>query len=156
MSIFYMFSHVYDVTYVEIQFSHSKLCNLIRSWKMAKNTIKFYRRCFLYKTNKKCKENQGWHVLYICGCDVSYAEFETLYRFNFVKSVKKAAKLCTRLFLHKINKNLSWKPGSSFGLRDLLFMLTLSLNSCQYMCPKIFKTRLPRFWPSYATDFYYE
>ena len=55
-----MFFRVYDVTYAEIQFNRSRLCNFTSSWKMVKNTIKlYYRRSFLHKSNEKCKENQG-------------------------------------------------------------------------------------------------
>ena len=46
-----MFIRVYNAPYVQIQFNRSKLRNFISSWKMVKNTIKFYR-LFLNKTNK--------------------------------------------------------------------------------------------------------
>ena len=54
-----MFIRVYYVTYVEIQFIHSKLCNFISSWKMVKNTIKLYRMFLLRKTNKKFQNKPG-------------------------------------------------------------------------------------------------
>ena len=34
-----MFSHVYDVTYIEIQFNQSKLRNFISSWEMVRKII---------------------------------------------------------------------------------------------------------------------
>ena len=44
----------------EIQFNSSRLCNFTSLWKMVISNIKlYYRRCFLHKSNKKCKENQG-------------------------------------------------------------------------------------------------
>ena len=45
---------------------------------MDKHTIEFYRRFFLQKTNKKCKENQGRNALYISEYDVTYTEFKAL------------------------------------------------------------------------------
>ena len=51
--IFCMFIRVYDVTYVEIQFNRSKLRSFISSWKMVKNTIKFYRSFFSIKRKIK-------------------------------------------------------------------------------------------------------
>ena len=85
-------------------FNHSKLRKFISLWKINQNTIKLYRRIFLYKTNKKCKKNEGWNVLYFCGYDVTYAKFKTLYFYNLLKSDQSATKLCKRHFLHKIKK----------------------------------------------------
>ena len=75
---YFVCSFVYDVIYAGIQFNRSRLCNFTSSCKMVKNTLKHYYRCFLHKSNKKCKENQGLHVLYICGCDATQAECKTL------------------------------------------------------------------------------
>ena len=77
INIFCLFIRVHDVTYAEIQFNRS--LQLHKFMKNGQNTIKlYYRRLFLLKSNKKCKENQGWHVLYIRGYDVTYAECKTL------------------------------------------------------------------------------
>ena len=73
-------------------FNHSKRLNFISSWKMVKNTMKLCRRFLLYKTNKKCKENQGWDILYIRGSDVTYSEFKALRFYNFKKSDQNAKK----------------------------------------------------------------
>ena len=79
IKIFSLFIDVYDVTYAEIQFNHSILCNFISLWKIVKATTKlYYRRCFLHESNKKCKENQWWHTLCICEYDVTYAEYKTV------------------------------------------------------------------------------
>ena len=43
--------------------------------------------------------------------DVTYAESKTLQLYNFVKSDQNATKLCTRLFIHKINKNMIQNQG---------------------------------------------
>ena len=74
---------------------------------MVKNIIKLYKRFFIHKTNKKCKKHR--HVLYIHGYDITYAGFKTLQLYNFDKSDQNATKLCTRLFLHNIKKNLPQK-----------------------------------------------
>ena len=58
-AMFCMFIHVYDVTYVEMQFNHSKLSNFLSLWKMVKNTIKRFRWFFLRETNKKMKRKPG-------------------------------------------------------------------------------------------------
>ena len=75
---------MYDVTYEEIQFNCSRLCNFTSLWKMVKNTVKLHYRFFFHKSNQKFKENQGWHVLYIHEYDVTYAECKTSW--NLVKS----------------------------------------------------------------------
>ena len=46
--------------------------------KTNKNTIKHYRRPFLYKSNKMQKKNQWWNVLHIHVYGVTYAEIKTL------------------------------------------------------------------------------
>ena len=61
---------MYDVTYIKIQFNHSKLRKFISLQKMGKNTIKLHG-FFLHKTNKKCKESQGRNVLCIRGYEVT-------------------------------------------------------------------------------------
>ena len=53
---------------------------------------------------KKCKESQGENVLFSRGYDVTYARLET---YNLLKPHLNTKKLCTRLFLHKIDKNTS-------------------------------------------------
>ena len=40
--------------------------------------------------------------MYIRGNNVTYVEFNTLQPYNFVKSELNAKKLCSRVFLHKI------------------------------------------------------
>ena len=51
--MFCMLTCLYDNTYVEIKFNHSKLSNFVSSRKMVTNTIKRYKRLFLHKTDKK-------------------------------------------------------------------------------------------------------
>ena len=72
-----MFIRVYDVTYVEVQFSHSRLYKFISSWKVDKNSMKLYRFFFI-KLTKKYKENEGWNILKFRGYAVIYAGFKTL------------------------------------------------------------------------------
>ena len=50
-------------------------------------------------------ESIGFSKL-ICSYNVTYAEFKTLQLYNFVKSDQNVTKLCARLFLHKIDKNM--------------------------------------------------
>ena len=50
--MFCMLIRMYDITYDEIQYNHSKLHNFIGSWKMVKNTINFYRTLFSIKLTK--------------------------------------------------------------------------------------------------------
>ena len=52
-----MFIRVYDVTYVEIQFNHSKLCDFIKFVKMVKNTINFIGGFSSIKQKQKQKQN---------------------------------------------------------------------------------------------------
>ena len=54
-----MLIRVYDITYIAIQFNHSKLSNFISSWKMVKNTTKRSRWFFLRETDKKMKRKPG-------------------------------------------------------------------------------------------------
>ena len=72
-----MFIRVDDVTYVEVQFSHSKLYKFISSWKVDKNSMKLYR-FFFKKLTKKYKENEGWNILKFRAYTVIYAGFKTL------------------------------------------------------------------------------
>ena len=51
----------------------------------------------------------GWNVMNIHGYDVTYADFKTPQLYNFLKSDQNDTKLCTRLFLHKINKKYAIK-----------------------------------------------
>ena len=60
-----------DFTYTETEFNHSKLCNFISSWNIAKNPRKRCRKFFLRKIIEICKEIQGWNMLYIARCDVT-------------------------------------------------------------------------------------
>ena len=53
-----MFIRVYDVTYVEIQFNHSKLCDFIKFVKMVKNTINFIGGFSSIKQKQKQKKMQ--------------------------------------------------------------------------------------------------
>ena len=57
--MFRMLICLYDNTYVEIQFNHSKLSNFVSSRKMVTNIIKLYKRLFLYKTDKKMWRKPG-------------------------------------------------------------------------------------------------
>ena len=57
--MFCMLICLYDNTYVEIQFNHSKLSNFVSSRKMVTNIIKLYKRLFLYKTDKKMGRKPG-------------------------------------------------------------------------------------------------
>ena len=43
---------------------------------------------------------------YIHGYDVTYVELKTFQLHNFMKTDQNDAKLCTRLFLYKTNKNM--------------------------------------------------
>ena len=90
-----MFIRVYDVTDVQIQFNCSKLCNFICLQKMVKNTIKFYRFFFNKTNQKKAKKTRG----------------EMFHAFAGMTSLTVNLELCTRLFIHKINKNM---PGLNF------------------------------------------
>ena len=74
---------------------------------MDKKTVRFYRSFFLHKTNKNMQKKQGWNAFYIRMYDATYAESKTLQFHNFVKSDQNVRKLCTRFFLHKINKNMA-------------------------------------------------
>ena len=69
--------------------------------------------CFLHKSNKKCKESQGCHVLYIHLYYVTHAECQTFQLFNFVKSDEIATKLRAMLFPHKIKTNLKKNEGEA-------------------------------------------
>ena len=53
ISILFMFICMDDATCVETQFDHSKLCNFISSWGMAKMTIKLRKGSFLIKLRKR-------------------------------------------------------------------------------------------------------
>ena len=53
ISMLCTFIRLYGVTYVKIQFNHSKFSKFISSWKMFEKTFKLCRRFFLHKTNKK-------------------------------------------------------------------------------------------------------
>ena len=57
--MFCMLICLYDNTYVEIQFNHSKLSNFVSSRKMVTNIIKLYKRLFLYKTDKNMWRKPG-------------------------------------------------------------------------------------------------
>ena len=52
ISISCMFIRVYDVSYVETQCNHSKLCNYISSLEIVKMTIKLCKRFFFHEINK--------------------------------------------------------------------------------------------------------
>ena len=109
----------------EIQFNRLRLCNLTSSWKMVKNTVKvYYRRCFLHKSTKKCKENQGWHVFYIRGMtshtlNAKLCKFITSW--NLMKSPQNFVQRPFSIQLTKIwHKNrgeaLAWIPLSNSSL----------------------------------------
>ena len=90
--MFCMSIRVYDVTYLKLHLNHLKLHNFTGLWKMVKNTIKLYRRLFLHKTNKKCKEIQG-KMFCTFRCDVSYAEFKTCNLITSCKLIKRPQNL---------------------------------------------------------------
>ena len=69
---------------------------------MAKTVQSIIRCFFSIKLNEKSKQNQERNVLYIRGNNVTYVEFNTLQPYNFVKSELNAKKLCSKVFLHKI------------------------------------------------------
>ena len=92
VTMFCMLIRVYDVTYLKLHLNHLKLHNFTGLWKMVKNTIKLYRRLFLHKTNKKCKEIQG-KMFCTFGCDVSYAEFKTCNLITSCKLIKRLQNL---------------------------------------------------------------
>ena len=69
---------------------------------MVKNTIKLYRFIFI----KLTKNSERRNISYVRWYDVTSAEFKTLQLYDFRKSDQNATKLCTRLFIHKINKNM--------------------------------------------------
>ena len=135
ISIFCMFIHVYDGTYVtpvslakwlsvrlrtkwfwvrvQLQslthFNHLKPWNFTSSWRMVKNTIKLQKSLFPQKISKKMQRKPGrkcflhlrvWHHL----CWIQ--NFVILY---IRKTDQNTAKLCTRLFLHKILKSMPKK-----------------------------------------------
>ena len=54
-----LFIRVKDVTHVETEFNHSKLCNFISLWKMVKNTKKLCRKFFSHKISKNIQKKSG-------------------------------------------------------------------------------------------------
>ena len=94
----------------------------LSSWKMAKNTIKG-SRFFFHKINKKYAKKTRDEMFLQSRFEVTDVKFKNFSLHNFVKTGQISAKLCIWLFLHKINKNLSWKQGSNFDLRSPLRIL---------------------------------
>ena len=123
ISIFCIFIRVYHVTYVKIQFNHSKLCKFISSWKMGQHLGQYF---FLHKTS----ENQWWNVLYISRYDVTYAEFKTLLLYNLLKSDQNTAKLCKGSFSIKLTKYAT-EAGVTFWLQvPFKMVVSTLLNIC--------------------------
>ena len=111
-----------------------------------KNTIKlYYSNCFLHKSNKQCKENQGWHVLYIRGYDshtqnVKLCNFITswylikspqnlLSPYNQQKyDMKTGVKLWPQFPFKPISRHKQW----SFRLRIFSVNVTESAENCGF------------------------
>ena len=90
---------------------------------MFKTQLNFAEKSFFVKLTTICKEKQGENVSYILRYDVTYTKFKT--SLKFITSLK----FCTRLFLHKIYKNIQQKQDWSFGLRSLLLKTIWEFNS---------------------------
>ena len=90
----------------------------------------------------------------ICNCVFAImASFTLNSKLLTLKSNQNATKLCTRLFLHKINKNMPWKDRWSFGLRSPLIegfsqidkTLTISIFSNSQQMAENFQKLFPFF-----------
>ena len=103
INIFCLFIRVHDVTYAEIQFNRSRLCNFISSWKMVKAPENFIiGGVFSLKVTKNAKKTRG----------------DMFYTFAGMTSHKLNAKLC--------NYIISWnlmRPPRNFIHRSFSIQL---------------------------------
>lgn len=70
---------------------------------MDKNTTKLHR-IFLHESDKKCKENLRWNILYICGYDLTYAQFKTLNYITSSNLIKTLQNMAQGFFSIKLTK----------------------------------------------------